>query len=110
MSAPTKRLIRTQGGTMKLPNSPQPLEIASHDNTIVVGVTDWGHPTGVQLEPEALDLDGADLAARIMALYHYARTIALAVRNVDHHRTTGNWMPSWPTPTHVDILAAHITF
>lgn len=44
MSAPTKRLIRTQGGTMKLPNFPQPLEIASHDNTIVVGVTDWDTP------------------------------------------------------------------
>ncbi|PQM45248.1 hypothetical protein C1Y40_04572 [Mycobacterium talmoniae] len=94
---------------MKLPDRPQPVEVASNDGSIVVGVTDWGHPTGVQLEPEVKHLAGADLAARILTLYEFAKTIALAVRNVEHHRATGNWLRSWPTPTNVDILRAQLT-
>ncbi len=95
---------------MQLPETPQPIEVASHDKTIVVGVTDWGHPNGVQLQPEVFDLDGADLAARIMYLYELARTIALAVRNIGHHRQTGSWQIGWPTPTHVEILFSELSF
>ena len=95
---------------MQLPDTPQPIDVASHDRTIVVGVTDWGHPSGVQLGPEVFGLDGADLAARVLYLYDLARTMALAVRNVAHHRATGHWMPGWPTPTHVDILESQLSF
>ena len=95
---------------MQLPDAPRPIEVASHDGTIVVGVTEWGHPNGIQLHPEVFDLDGATLAARIMYLYQLARTIALAVRNVMNHRATGQWLSCWPTPTHVEILQSELSF
>lgn len=95
---------------MLLPDTPRPIEIASHDGTIVVGVTDWGHPCGVQLQPAVFGLDGADLAARIMLVYELAKTVALAVRNAAHHRATGHWQAHWPTPTHVEILESQLTF
>ncbi|MBU8817568.1 hypothetical protein KL864_16830 [Mycolicibacterium goodii] len=94
---------------MKLPDTPQPIEVSSHDESIVVGVTDWGHPIGVQFKPSVLSLSGAELAHRVMTLYNYAKTIALAVRNVEHERITGNWVSSWPTPTHVEILQSQLT-
>jgi hypothetical protein len=93
---------------MKLPEYPQPIEVESNDKSIVVAVTDWGHPDGVQLEAADRQLNGAELAARIMTLYILAKTIALAVRNVEHHKATNNWVPSWPTPTDVEILQNHI--
>lgn len=95
---------------MKLPEYPQPVSVASNDRSITVGVTDWGHPTGVQLTEAARELSGAELAARIMVLYEIARTIALAVRNVEHHRETKTWMPSWPTSNHVETLLQQLTF
>ncbi|ETZ55292.1 hypothetical protein L838_0948 [Mycobacterium avium MAV_120709_2344] len=57
---------------MELPKTPRPVEVSSHDRTIVVGVTDWGHPAGVQLTPEVFDLDGSSLAARVLTLYQLA--------------------------------------
>lgn len=95
---------------MELPEYPQPVEVASNDRTITVGVTDWGHPTGVQLTEAARQLDGAELAARIMTLYGIAQTIALAVRNVEHHQQTKTWMPSWPTSNDVEVLLQQLTF
>ena len=95
---------------MQLPDTPRPIEMASNDGTIVVGVTEWGHPSGVQLHPAVFTLEGADLAARIMAVYTLAKTAALAVRNVAAHRATGHWQPHWPTPTHVEILHSQLSF
>lgn len=94
---------------MQLPETPQPVFVNSRDKTIVVSVNEWGHPTGVQLEPEARQLSGSELARRIMALYQFAKTIALAVRNTEHHRITGDWLGSWPTPTHVEAAQAQLT-
>jgi len=94
----------------KLPDQPQSIEVASSDKTIAVGVNDFGLPTGVQLDPKVRELGGAELASRIMTLYHFAKTIALAVRNVDHHWATGSWLSCWPTPTHVEKLHAELTF
>lgn len=96
---------------MQLPPHPQPVEVASRDQSLVVGVDSWGHPTGVQLTEAAKDgVSGAELAHRIMTLYELAKTIALAVRNVEHHRQTGTWLPSWPTPGNVDALNNQLTF
>ncbi len=95
---------------MRLPAVPQPIEVSSHDKSIIVGVTDWGYPNGIQLAPVVFELDGADLAARVLYLYELARTIALAVRNVKHHRETGNWFDIWPTPAHAEQLEAELSF
>lgn len=94
---------------MKLPDKPQPIEVASRDGSIVVSVTDWGQPTGVQLGPEARELTGPELAARITTLYRLALTIALAVRNTVHHNETGNWL-HWPTQANVERLYNELTF
>lgn len=95
---------------MKLPDRPQPVEVASNDNAIVVAADDWGLPAGVVLGQAVKNLTGADLAARIITLYQLAKTIALAVRNVEHHAKTGLWVAAWPTPSHVDILEKQLTF
>ncbi|MGD9622310.1 MAG: DUF2694 domain-containing protein [Mycolicibacterium sp.] len=94
---------------MKLPDHPQNVEVTSRDGSIVVEVTDWGQPLGVQLGPAAQDLSGSELASRIMTLYRLALTIVLAVRNNEHHSKTGNWL-SWPTQTNVDRLYNELTF
>lgn len=96
--------------TVDLPSHPGPVGVSSADKKIVVEVNDWGQPLGVQLEDAALDLGGAELAARIIALYEVAKAIALAVRNVEHHRQTGQWVPIWPTPTHVAALRNQLHF
>jgi len=95
---------------VELPAHPQPVEVFSADKSIVVAVDDWGYPTGVQLEENARRLGGTELATRIMGLYEMAKTIALAVRNVEHHNVTNTWVPAWPTPTHVEILRAQLDF
>ncbi|ART74389.1 hypothetical protein BTO20_37865 (plasmid) [Mycobacterium dioxanotrophicus] len=95
---------------MELPQYPQPIEVASNDRSITVGVNAWGQPTGVQLTEDARRLAGAELAARIKALYEIAKTAALAVHNVEHHRETKTWMPSWPTANHVETLLRGLTF
>ncbi|SKH87981.1 hypothetical protein [Mycobacteroides abscessus] len=95
---------------MQLPKRPQPVQMASKDGSIVVEVNESGLPAGVVFGPAVKKLTGADLAARIMTLYTLAKTIALAVLNVEHWQQTGTWSDAWPTPAHVEILNKQLTF
>lgn len=95
---------------MQLPERPQPVQVASNDRSIIVEVTDWGLPAGVVFGAPVKKLTGADLAARVMTLYVLGKTIALAVRNVEHWQQTGSWSAAWPTPAHVEILEKELTF
>lgn len=95
---------------MQLPAQPQPIDVHSLDGTISVGVTKEGQPIGVELTAEALRLSGRELARRIMKLYTLAKAAALAVLNIDHNQRTGNWISSWPSQAHVDLLERDINF
>ena len=51
-----------------------------------------------------------DLGLKSLHLMNDFEAIALAVRNVEHHRQTGQWVPIWPTPTHVAALRNQLHF
>lgn len=86
-------------------------EATSRDETIIVSVDRHGASTGVQLEPEAMELDDAELAARIIRLntLAYLRS-QLAMRlemEGNHVENVGSFLP---TEDQVTAFAMTIDF
>jgi hypothetical protein len=86
-------------------------EATSRDETIIVSVDRHGASTGVQLEPEAMELADAELAARIIRLntLAYLRS-QLALRlemERNHVENVGSFLP---TEDQVTAFAMTIDF
>jgi hypothetical protein len=86
-------------------------EATSRDETIIVSVDRHGATTGVQLEPEAMELADAELAARIIRLntLAYLRS-QLALRlemERNHVENVGSFLP---TEDQVTAFAMTIDF
>ncbi|MBN7488248.1 hypothetical protein [Mycobacteroides abscessus] len=79
------------------------VEVTSHDKTTTAIVNSWGHPAAVQLE-DVLHRSGAQIAAGVMEVYNYARTVALARHNQWHYQVCGTWLEEEPGPAHVEAL------
>ena len=86
-------------------------EATSRDEAIIVSVDRQGASTGVQLEPDAMELDDAELAARIIRLntLAYLRS-QLALRlemERNHVENVGSFLP---TEDQVTAFAMTIDF
>jgi hypothetical protein len=86
-------------------------EATSRDETIIVSVDRHGASTGVQLQPEAMELADAELAARIIRLntLAYLRS-QLALRlemERNHVENVGSFLP---TEDQVTAFAMTIDF
>ena len=86
-------------------------EATSRDETLIVSVDRHGASTGVQLEPEAMELADAELAARIIRLntLAYLRS-QLALRlemERNHVENVGSFLP---TEDQVTAFAMTIDF